>query len=88
MLKEIIYTGLGGAVTFKERIERELEALADKGKLSREDTEAFLANLQERGETEEAELKAKIKAAVREAVDELGLATKADIEALKDILSK
>lgn len=86
MLKEILYTGLGGAAMLKERIENELNRLQEKGKLSKEEAETFMTNLQSRGEAEEAELKAKIKEALKEVADELGLATKADIDALKDAL--
>jgi len=86
MLQEIMYTGLGGAALLKERIDTELKKLEAKGKLSKEEAETFMTNLQERGKSEEAEIKARIKEALKEAADELGLATKADIEALKDAL--
>lgn len=84
MIKEILYTGLGGAMLFKERVEKELDKLQEKGKLSKEDADTFLKNLQERGEEEEEKLKTKIKEALKESIDELGLATKADIEAMMD----
>lgn len=83
MLKELFYTGLGGAALLKERIEGELNHLQEKGRLSKEEAETFMTNLQTRGETEEAAFKARLKEAIKETVDELGLATKADIEALK-----
>lgn len=84
MIKEILYTGLGGAMLLKERVEKELDKLQEKGKLSKEDADTFLKNLQERGEEEEEKLKTKIKEAMKEVIDELGLATKADIEAMMD----
>ncbi|MBD3792180.1 MAG: hypothetical protein IE918_08555 [Campylobacterales bacterium] len=83
MIKEIIYTGLGGAVLLKERVDEEIKKLEEKGKLSKEDADKFLEKLQTRGEEEEEKLKSRIKEALKEVIDEMGLATKADIEALK-----
>ncbi|MFT7824885.1 MAG: hypothetical protein ABXS92_08995 [Sulfurimonas sp.] len=84
MIKDILYTGLGGALLLKERVDEEIEKLQEKGKLSKEDADKFLEKLQNRGEEEEEKLKERIKEALKEAIDEMGLATKADIEALKE----
>jgi len=64
----------------KEIIYKKLE---EKGKLSKEDADKFLEKLQTRGEEEEEKLKSRIKEALKEVIGEMGLATKADIEALK-----
>ena len=84
MIKELLYTGLGGAILLKERVEEEVEKLQEKGKLSKEDADKFIEKLKVRGEEEEEKLKAHIKDALKEVIDEMGLATKADIEALKE----
>ena len=84
MLKEILYTGLGGALLLKERVDAEIQKLQDRGKLSKEDADKFLEKLKTRGEEEEEKLKLHIKEALKEVIDEIGLATKKDIEALKD----
>ena len=83
MLKEMLYTGIGGAMLFKERVEEELNRLEEKGKLSKEDAQQFLDDLKTKGEEEEGKLKDQIKEALKEAIEELGLATKEDIEKLK-----
>lgn len=84
MIKEILYTGLGGAILLKERVEEEIEKLQEKGKLSKEDADAFIEKLKTRGEAEEEKIRTQIKEALKEVIDEMGLATKADIEALKE----
>ena len=84
MIKELLYTGLGGALLLKERVEEEVEKLQEKGKLSKEDADKFIEKLKIRGEEEEEQLKAHIKDALKEVIDEMGLATKSDIEALKE----
>jgi polyhydroxyalkanoate synthesis regulator phasin len=80
MLKELMYTGLGGALLIKERVEEELKKLEEKGKISTSDTKSFLESLKTKGENEETRLKEEIKTAIKEVIEELGLATKKDIE--------
>ena len=84
MLKELFYTGIGGALLIKERVEDELKRLEEKGKLSKQERESFLQNLKLKGEEEESRFKEEIKKAIKEVIDELGIATKEDIEALKE----
>ncbi len=84
MIQEFLTTGLGGALLLKERVDEEINKLQERGKLGKEDAQNLLEKLKTRGEEEEAKLKQHIKEALKEAIDELGLATKADIEALKD----
>jgi polyhydroxyalkanoate synthesis regulator phasin len=83
MLENLFHTGLGGAMLLKERVEKELEKLEEKGKLSKEDAKSFLESLKTRGEEEEAKLKTTLKDVFKEVADELGLATKEDIQDLK-----
>ena len=49
MLKELIFTGLGGALVLKEKIEDELKKLEDKGKLDTKDVKSFLDSLEQKG---------------------------------------
>ncbi|HEX5623348.1 MAG TPA: hypothetical protein VFX57_02790 [Sulfuricurvum sp.] len=83
MLKELFYTGMGGALLLKEKVEEELKKLEEKGRLNADESKSFLENLKTRGENEEARLKEELKTAIKEVIEELGLATKKDIEALK-----
>jgi polyhydroxyalkanoate synthesis regulator phasin len=83
MLKELFYTGMGGALLIKEKVEEELKKLEAKGKLNADESKSFLENLKTKGENEEARLKEELKTAIKEVIEELGIATKKDIEALK-----
>ena len=87
MLKELAYLGLGGALLAKEKVEEELKKLEEKGKISKEEAENFVNSAKERGKEEEERFKNEIKKMLKEALDELGVATKADIEELKQKLS-
>jgi polyhydroxyalkanoate synthesis regulator phasin len=82
-MKDLLYAGLGGMLVLKEKVEAEVKKLEEKGKLSREDGEKFIKELQDKGKEGEEEFKKQIKDALKEAIDELGLATKADLEKLK-----
>lgn len=49
MLKELIFTGLGGALVLKEKIEDELKKLEVNGKLDTKDVKSFLESLEQKG---------------------------------------
>lgn len=86
MLKELIYTGLGGALILKEKVESELEKLKDDGKLDAKDMKSFLESLEQKGKESDEKFKDELKSTIKEILDELGVATKADIEKLKEDL--
>ena len=83
MLKDILYTGLGMGVVLKEKVQNEIQKLEDEGKLKKDDATSLLESLSNRGQEEEKRVKELLKSSIKEVIDELGLATKADIEALK-----
>ena len=86
MLKELIFTGLGGALVLKEKIEDELKKLEDKGKIDTKDVKSFLESLKQKGKESDEKFKAELKSTLKEIIDELGLATKDDLQKLKEEL--
>jgi len=131
MLKELIFTGLGGALVLKEKIEDELKKLEDKGKLDKDgfltivdrysrfaklggemislgsieekiedelkkledkgkidtkDVKSFLESLEQKGKESDEKFKNELKSTLKEIIDELGLATKEDLQKLKEEL--
>ncbi len=86
MLKELIFTGLGGALIFKEKIEDELKKLEQKGKIDTKDIKSFLESLEQKGKDSDAKFKDELKTTIKEIIDELGLATKEDLTKLKEDL--
>ncbi|DAB32024.1 MAG: hypothetical protein PWQ42_861 [Sulfurospirillum sp.] len=89
MLKELLYTGIGAVSVLKEKVTEEVKKLEEKGKINTQDVKSFLDSIEEKGRVEDEKIKQKIKESLKEIIDELGLATKEDIEALrKDISSK
>ena len=87
MLKELLHVGMGSVMVVKEKIEEELKVLQEKGKINTADAKSFLESVSKKGEEEDKRLKAKIKDMLKEAIEELGVATKKDIEDLRSKLS-
>ena len=86
MLKDLLYTGIGAAALLKEKVEAEVKKLEDEGKLKTTDAKSFMESIEKRGEEEQDKIKEQLKSALKEVIDELGLATKEDLEKLKEDL--
>lgn len=86
MLKNLLYTGIGAAVVFKEKVEAEVKKLEEEGKLKTDDAKSLLESIEEKGKAQEIAFKNQLKSALKEVLDELGVATKEDIAKLKDQL--
>jgi polyhydroxyalkanoate synthesis regulator phasin len=87
MLKELMLTGLGVAVVFKEKIEEELKKLEEKGKLNTQDVKGFIESLEQKGKQSDEKFKQELKTTLKEIIEELGVATKEDLQRLKKELS-
>jgi len=88
MLKDLLYLGVGGALLAKEKIEEELQELVEKGKLSKDEVQKIIENAKEKGKEEEEKIKNELKEAIKEVIKELNIATKDDINELKNLLQK
>ncbi|MDX1809209.1 MAG: hypothetical protein R3331_06695 [Sulfurospirillaceae bacterium] len=86
MLKELLYTGVGAAVVFKEKVEEEIKKLEEKGKINTKDAKSFLESIEKKGKEEDERMREKLKSTLKEILDELGIATKDDLEKLKEDL--
>ncbi len=86
MLKDLIYTGIGAAMVLKEKVEAEVKKLEEEGKLKTTDAKSFLESIEQKGKDEEKRFKEQLKATLKEVIEELGLATKADLQKLKEDL--
>ncbi len=88
MLKELLYTGLGAAVVFKEKVEEEVKKLEETGKIKTDDAKSFLDSIEKKGKEEDERIKEQFRSTLKEVIDELGLATKEDIEKLRKELKR
>lgn len=87
-MEQLFYAMLGGALAVKDKIDssnEELKAWQDK---SEQNARAFFDEMAQRGEQEKEHFKTMFKDALKEAINELGLATRDDLEKLKKDLGK
>jgi polyhydroxyalkanoate synthesis regulator phasin len=87
-LKDLFYLGIGSAIIAKEKLEAEAKELMEKGKISKEEQQAFIQKAKDKAKAEEAEFQDRIKSAVRDILSDMGIATKKDIEELKELLKQ
>lgn len=85
-IKDLFYLGLGSALMAKEKFEAEAKELVEKGKLTKEQQKEFIEKAKAKAKEEEIELSAKVKKMVKDALSEMGIATKEDIEELKKMI--
>ena len=86
MYKDMLYAGVGAAMMMKERVESEIKKLEEQGKVKTSDAKSFLESIEQKGKEEQERIKAEFKSALKEVIEELGLATKEDIQKLKEEL--
>ena len=67
MLRELIFTGLGGALVLKDKIEEELKKLEEKGKLDTKDVKSFLESLEQKGKESDEKFKAGLAKSIKSA---------------------
>jgi polyhydroxyalkanoate synthesis regulator phasin len=83
IIKKSIYLGLGAASVTKEKVESLIDELIEKGQLAKEEKSKAIKEVMDKIEKEEKEIVKKIKTAVKEAADTVGVATQKDIDSLK-----
>jgi polyhydroxyalkanoate synthesis regulator phasin len=68
----------------KEKVEKEMQKLQEEGKIKTSDAKSFLESIEQKGKDEEKRLKEELKSALKEVIEELGIATKEDLAKLKE----
>jgi polyhydroxyalkanoate synthesis regulator phasin len=86
-LEQLFYFGLGSALLAKEKIEQTGESARGFREESDRKAREFFDQAVAKGSEEREQVKGSIKELLKEAIDELGLATRADVEALRSELT-
>ena len=86
MIKELLHASLGAGLLLKEKVEEEVKKMEESGKIKTDDAKSFLESIEKKGKEEEQKNKEKLKSMLKEIIDDLGLATKDDLEKLKQEL--
>ena len=82
-LEELLLFGIGSALLTKEKLEKAGQDVFDRREESMEKARDFLDQSIEKGSAEREQIRGMIKNVLRDAINELGLATKEDIADLK-----
>ncbi|PLY07753.1 MAG: hypothetical protein C0622_00005, partial [Desulfuromonas sp.] len=87
-LEQLFYAVLGGALAVKEKVESRSEELKAWQEKNEDNARKFFDEMAERGEQEKEQLKGMFQDILKEVVADLNLATKDDLEQLKQELGK
>jgi len=87
-LEQLFYFGLGSALMAKEKLEQAGESAKGAKEENERKAREFFDQAVAKGSEERGRLKDEMKTLLKEAMDELGLATKADLDALREELAK
>jgi len=87
-LEQLFYAALGSALSVKEKIETNNDEFKACQEKSEEKARTFLDEMAQRGEEEKDQFKGMLKDLLKEVVSELNLATRDDLEKLKQELAK
>ncbi len=86
--KEFLYTLLGGALLLKDRFSDQFDEILKKGEESKEDIKSTASETFTKAYEQKDEIESELKNKIKSIVDELGLATKEDIQELKELIKK
>ncbi len=81
-LRNMLLAGLGALGYGKEKLQAMVEAMVDKGELTREQGERVIGGWVERGKEEQANLSSRVSEEMQKVVVKLSLVTRADYDAL------
>jgi len=87
-LEQLFYAVLGGALAVKEKIETNSEEIKAWQEKNEANARNFFDEMAQRGEKEKEQFKEMFKDILKEIIDEMDLATKDDLEKLKQELDK
>lgn len=82
-LEQLFYLALGGALSVKDKLEKNSEEVSRWQSEAEANARAFLDELSQRGAQEKDHVKDLLREQIKEVINELGLVTKADLEELK-----
>ncbi len=85
-LEQLFYFGIGSALLAKEKLEQAGNSAKSIKEENDRKAREFFDEAVAKGSEEREQLKGSIKEILKEAIDELGLATKADLDALRQEL--
>ena len=88
LIKKSLIIGMGALSLTREKAEKFVRELEEKGEVTSEESKQFVTELTERGEQERSELKKAVAAEVDRLKNMTGIITKKDLSAFEERLRK
>lgn len=82
LIKKSLMAGLGTAAITREKAEQAVQEMVDQGKIKQQDAEELLKNIISTGEAEMEEMRKEWKKTVHNAMENMDLASRSDLEKL------
>lgn len=83
MFKKILYFGIGAISLTKEKADKLIDELVEKGEMSSEEAKQFVDEMIQKGSEEKAELSKMVNSEMEKVRNDFGFVKKADFEALE-----
>ncbi len=84
LAKKVFLSGLGIAALAKEKVECVVNELVQRGDVSKKDADGIVEALVKKGQETEGEIQGIIRQEIVKIMDEMGIATKKDIQAIEE----
>ncbi|HBG22342.1 MAG TPA: hypothetical protein DER33_09665 [Syntrophomonas sp.] len=87
-MKKAFYLGLGALCITREKAEKFISELEEKGEMSKEEGKEFLEEVMQKGEEQKKEIHSMIAQSINEFKGDLGAVSRAEFQALEDRIQK
>ena len=87
ILRKVMFAGVGAFSLTKEKAEKLVEELVEKGEVGAEDAKTFVKELLEKGQQEKEAIKENVSIEVTKLKENWGLVTKKDLERIEQRLA-
>lgn len=88
LIKKAFYLGLGALSITKEKAERLIDELEEKGEMSKEEGKEFLEEVIKKGEEQKNEIHAMISESIAEFKNDFGAVSRAEFKALEERIKR
>ncbi len=87
-LEQLFYFALGSALAVKEKVEKNSEEFRAAADNAEKNAREFFDQMAKKGEEEKGQFREMLKGVMKEVIDDLGLATREDLDQLRKDLGK
>ncbi len=84
--QELLYKALGALLLIKDKFSDQFDELYRQANASKEEMERTIDETQKRAQEHKEQMEEQLRSKIRSVVEEMGLATKEDIEELKEMI--